>query len=451
MSSVLFALVITIPYQLLGYFPFWRDHLRFSRKNTFLFLSLLILLKCACFYAAADSYGILRLLEFAFGAVHLTVFLYLVHLQPGKVLFIYFFLIAYLSMNQGFANILQVWLFYAPDMNFSGYANSFLNLGVLSVTMPCAFLLFRRTCQEIANAREKYIISYYWLIPALTVTSSVVYNIRLTPETVQSPAFLISRLTLLACAVAEYIILIRALEEARALTVSEERAGAAEQLAAVRSEQYVLLKDRIEDARRARHDLRQHLALIRRYIEHGEKDALAAYIDAYGQSVQDGGDLLYCENYAVDTIARFYIEQAKAEGIRADVSLPLPKELPFPEPDLCILVGNLLENALTACRLMASSPSGTDRERYIRVRGLFTPPDGLSLTVDNSFLPNTSPRKKPANYDSPGLGLGLSSIRSIAARFGGTACFEQTPQEFRAAVLLYGGHKTSSSNVTTMN
>ena len=90
---------------------------------------------------------------------------------------------------------------------------------------------------------------------------------------------------------------------------------------------------------------------------------------------------LYCGNYAVDTIMRFYLTQAKDEGIQVEVSLPLPKQLPIPESDVCVLLGNLLENALAACRRRGEA----FENRYIRVHGLFTPPYALSFTVDNSF------------------------------------------------------------------
>ena len=214
-------------------------------------------------------------------------------------------------------------------------------------------------------------------------------------------------------------------------------------------EQYALLLKRIEETRRARHDLRQHLTLIQRYLDNGDKDALKEYVHAYGQSIPESvGIFIYCKNYAIDTIARFYLSQAEDEGIQVNVSLPLPKQLPIPEPDVCILLGNLLENALTACREMTSS-----KNRYIKICGLFTPPHTLSFTVDNSFqqqqlfVQNDSPFSASANYDHPGLGLGLSSVQSTAARFKGTAKFETTETEFRASVFLFGKDNPSDEAI----
>lgn len=216
--------------------------------------------------------------------------------------------------------------------------------------------------------------------------------------------------------------------------------------AAMYKEQYALLLNRIEETRRARHDLRQHLVLIQSYLEDGDGEALKEYVRIYGQSLPEASDnLVYCGNYAVNTIVRFYLTQAKDEGIQVDVSLPLPKQLPIPEADVCVLLGNLLENALAACRKLKLS-----EKRYIRVHGLFTPPYTLCFTVDNSFcLPehgaefleeaeNGMLYSDSRDYSHPGLGLGLPSVRATAERFGGTAKFEWTETEFQVSVLLFG-------------
>lgn len=440
MDIIIHTLVNTIPYQLLGYYPFWKKHLRFTARKTFLLLSLLVLIKCACFLAISyTDKAPLRFLEFFFGIIHLSSYLIMVHMPPGKTLFLYFFVVAYMSIIRGISYTFEAWLFYNPDMSFMSYTSSFLNIAVIFVTAPLAFFLFKKTCSEITTSRDTHLFAYFWIVPALTICTSLVYSLKLTPDSVREPAFLFSRFFLMSCVLVEYYILIVALKSVRTQAILEERVRSAESLSDVRKEQYALLKNRIDETRRARHDLRQHLTLIQGYIEHGDKEALSDYIQSYGRSLPDSDNLIYCDNYAVDTLARYYLEQAKAEGIVVDVSLPLPKELPFPEPELCILFGNLLENALTACRQI------TYGERYIRVRALFAPPDGLSITVDNSYIPGKTSDEAASDfdnqslsgYDRPGLGLGLSSIRHIANRFRGISEFKQTENEFRASVLLY--------------
>lgn len=436
MDYMISAPVATLPYQSLAYYPFWNGYLRFSKRRTFSVLFLMFLFKCACFYFLAPEIVPARLLDFLFGLIHLTVFLYLVRLHLGVVLFVYFFLLAYLGLNRGIASFLQAQFVDLTDAGVYGCANGLLHLAVVAATVPFLLKLFKQTCHEIVDTKEEYIISHFWIIPALTLVTSFVYSIRMTSEMARSLPFLLSRLFLFLGTLVEYMLLIRLLQAARRQALLEAETKNNRLLADMHKEQYALLLKRIEETRRARHDLRQHLVLIQRYLEDGDKDALREYIRIYGQSIPEPADMfLYCGNYAVDTIMRFYLTQAKDEGIQVEVSLPLPKQLPIPESDVCVLLGNLLENALSACRRLEPS-----QNRYIRVHGLFTPPYALSFTVDNSFYPQSQiPRSSDVqDYDHPGLGLGLSSVRATAARFGGTARFERMDTEFRASVLLFG-------------
>lgn len=448
MDYMLSAPVATLPYQILAYYPFWNGYLRFSRRQTFFLLSLLFFLKCACFYFLVPQLVPARLLDFSFSVIHVFTFLYLVKLHPGTVLFFFFFLLAYLGFNRGIASFFQVCFTTMTDVGFYGRANGFLHLAVMAVTVPFLLRLFRKTCHEIVDMKEEYIASRFWIIPALTLVTSFVYSIKMTPETARSIPFLLSRIFLFLGTLVEYIILIRLLQAARRHALLEAQAKNNQLLSAMHREQYALLLKRIEETRRARHDLRQHLVLVQGYLEDGDKEALREYVRIFGQSIPEpANSFVYCGNYAVDTIMRFYLTQAKDEGINVEVSLPLPKQLPVPESDVCVLLGNLLENALAACRRLGEA----FENRYIRVHGLFTPPYALSFTVDNSFCADQQDSRSgqreggqsfdsadTTDYDRPGLGLGLSSVRATAERFGGTVKFERTETEFRASVLLFG-------------
>ncbi len=444
MDYVLSAPVASLPYQILAYYPFWKGHLRFSKRRTFSILLLLFLLKCCCFYFFVPQVVSVRVLDVLFGLLHLFAFLNLVRLHPGAVLFVYFFLLAYLGFNRGIASFLQVRFGSLADSGLYGCANGLLHLAVEAVTIPFLIKLFKRTCHVIVDTKEEYIISHFWLIPALTLVTSFAYSIKMTLEGARDLPFLLSRLFLFLGTLAEYIILIRLLEAARRQTLLEAEAKSNRLLADMQKEQYALMMKRIGETRQARHDLRQHLVLIQGYLEGGDKEALREYMRIYGQSIPESADtVIYCENYAVDTIVRFYLNQAKDEGIQVEVSLPLPRQLPVSEPAVCVLLGNLLENALTSCRKLKSC-----QNPYIRVHGLFTPPRTLSFTVDNSFSRDQQKGQDSGqnlmlsagfpDYNHPGLGLGMASVRSIAARFGGTAEFEKTETEFRASVLLFG-------------
>ena len=94
---------------------------------------------------------------------------------------------------------------------------------------------------------------------------------------------------------------------------------------------------------------------------------------------------------------------------------------------LCIIVGNLLENAVTACA-KADSP-------FIRMRGRFA--DGiLTIVMDNRYTDICRTSEGSFRSRKPGGGTGLWSVRSIAEKYGGGCRFEAENTVFSSSVYL---------------
>lgn len=102
------------------------------------------------------------------------------------------------------------------------------------------------------------------------------------------------------------------------------------------------------------------------------------------------------------------------------------------EPEVCALMGNLLENAVDACRGMDDNP------RFIRMRGICEG-NHIILTVDNSCPREplwSSGRLLPSKHE--GFGTGTYAVREAAERSGGAAEFAFRDGVFYASVMLYG-------------
>ena len=56
----------------------------------------------------------------------------------------------------------------------------------------------------------------------------------------------------------------------------------------------------------------------------------------------------FCENQSVDNVIGYYYALAQKEEIPFAARVDLPKELSVDEMDLCLILSNLLENALEA-------------------------------------------------------------------------------------------------------
>ena len=209
----------------------------------------------------------------------------------------------------------------------------------------------------------------------------------------------------------------------------EKELSLLERQARMQEEHYRRITEAALLEKQQRHDFRHHIAALRGLLEKGETHAAAAYLDAL--AAPSAGESLpsVCQNETVNAVALHYLDIAARSGI-ADCSIRL--EIPedtgsVPAHALCVIIGNLLENAVAAC-------AGADAP-FIRMRGRLA--DGiLTIVMDNRYA---SIRRTPeGNFlsEKPGGGIGLISVRSIAKKYDGGCRFEATDTVFSSSVYL---------------
>lgn len=207
-----------------------------------------------------------------------------------------------------------------------------------------------------------------------------------------------------------------------------EMAGMERQLSLQRL-QYQRLAGNDELIKAQRHDLRHHLTVLRSLTENEQK--LNEYIDKLTEKIPSTEGIRLCENYAINAVAVYYYGMAQQAGIEIDVRLVAPIELEAGiESDLCVVVGNLMENAVEACTRMKAG------RRFICI-GSEMQYGVLTITVDNSFT-GTVQKRNGAFLSSKreGEGTGISSVAMVAKRHGGNARFESKAGVFQASVYL---------------
>lgn len=109
-----------------------------------------------------------------------------------------------------------------------------------------------------------------------------------------------------------------------------------------------------------KHDFHHHLQAIRGQLETGEIDRAIAYIDRLDETLKSMDTLLKTGNVTVDAILSTKIANAKAEGISVTVDANIPDNLTLTDLEISIIIGNLLDNAIEACR-------NADGEKFIRL------------------------------------------------------------------------------------
>lgn len=168
-----------------------------------------------------------------------------------------------------------------------------------------------------------------------------------------------------------------------------------------------------------RHDLRHKLEILKNYGEKQDFEKLCEYIDSMTENLNDCFDTRYCSNDAVNAVVCQYASIAEKNGINLTISLDVPTHSEkISDIDLCVIFGNLLENAIEACNAMEKG------EKFIKLISNHHL-SKLIITMDNSF--NGVFIKKNGviiSSKDDSVGLGVSSVETLAKGHGGSSHFE---------------------------
>lgn len=280
---------------------------------------------------------------------------------------------------------------------------------------------------------------YLWIIP---ISFYCIFRIGLYPTFCDSSLVWHNSLFLLPVAwiigtIMTYYIVMRTLLESFTNSRLQSKLSVMDLQIELQKEQYEHLQKNIEGTRAARHDLRHNLLALKGYADQRDTTGLLRYINHYLKILDTDEVTSFCENYAVDTILRHYYLLAHKAGIEAGITVNLPKELPITEMDACVVLGNLLENALEACLLQ------TRLHRFIHVSIGIAGQRMVAINIKNSYE-NEIRQERDIFYSSKrdGEGIGLTSVRHIAEKHHGFAHFDYADHIFKASVLLMPDSKS---------
>ena len=204
------------------------------------------------------------------------------------------------------------------------------------------------------------------------------------------------------------------------------------QFLSMQQQRYENLRTAIEEARQARHDMRHQFNQISALADAGDLENLKSYL-AKTVSRIPNLDMCFCENRAADSVVGYYCAMAKRDEIPFRARLDLPETLPVDEIDMCLVLSNLLENALEAS--LRTAPG----RRQIEITACVHADRILLIEVKNAF--DGEVNEKNGVFRSSKRrenGIGIQSVTHIAEKTGGTSTFTYQNGTFSAKVMLCG-------------
>ena len=180
-----------------------------------------------------------------------------------------------------------------------------------------------------------------------------------------------------------------------------------------------------------RHDYRNHIQLMKVLAANGDMDAIKDYLDKLDTDLSTVDTVVKTGNAMADAILNSKISLAKSKGIAVKVDAHIPVKLKMSELDLCVIIGNLFDNAIDASMALP------EEQRLIRV---YMDMKNTQLYISFTNFTATKKLAKVGNRfnttKGDGHGFGLVRIDNIIERLDGYLSRNSEDGAFTTEILI---------------
>lgn len=215
-----------------------------------------------------------------------------------------------------------------------------------------------------------------------------------------------------------------------------------------REKQYITIAENIDKIRYLRHEMRHQMVLIKGFIKDKNYDELENFVDKITESIDSASQEIFCQDYASNLIITYYKGIMDNEGIRFECNSNIPQGIIENNMTKCVILGNILENAIEACRRMDHK-----MDMYIKL-DVKCKGNSLIIKAENTFDGIVKEkngilltRKNEENVQ----GLGLKHIQNSAKLANGFLSYEYEGNIFRTFVKINGQNYTDDHNINISN
>ena len=207
---------------------------------------------------------------------------------------------------------------------------------------------------------------------------------------------------------------------------------------------YQKMNEQYDALRILRHDYKFHLNTAIDMLRRGEIEKSDYYLNGLKLELAEKELPDFCENPVINSLAADYAQRCAEMEIKLDVSIDIPKGASFSNYEMCIVLGNLLENAVEACQKLektglASADSKPGDKKPDRIIELVVKRQGeqLAIMVRNTFdgkVVKDGEQLVSTKKDGGG-GFGLRSVEAVVDHSGETFFTEYDDKWFNVYVL----------------
>ena len=180
-----------------------------------------------------------------------------------------------------------------------------------------------------------------------------------------------------------------------------------------------------------RHDYHNHLQSLKGYLSLNKVEQMKNYLNELETDLDSIDTLYHSGNLQLDSILNAKLAIAEKGQIRIHCDASIPPQLHVSDLDLCVILGNLLDNAIESCRKIKNPD-----ERFIRVYiGILK--KQLYISITNATSETVKQRTDHYFTTKRGdHGHGLKRVDQVVKKYDGYLNRQNEPGVFATEIIL---------------
>ena len=194
--------------------------------------------------------------------------------------------------------------------------------------------------------------------------------------------------------------------------------------------QYEEIKGVYMDMRGWRHDYHNHMQVMKAQLALGNLEEIQEYLNALEKELDHVDTLVKSGNLMTDAILNSKLTLARRQKIRINCNAKIPERISVEDVDLCVILGNLMDNALEACKQIA------EENRFLRIY--------MKVNKSQLYLSNQNSAKEDPDFNEQNYitkkrgnhGLGMKRVQTAVEKYQGYLNLANEPGIFAAEVTI---------------
>ncbi|NCC15449.1 MAG: GHKL domain-containing protein [Clostridia bacterium] len=308
--------------------------------------------------------------------------------------------------------------------------NSEFNSIVGIVLMRVIMLIFAYFIHKLRKSKTTgfYIPAYYYFAQIL-ILLGILYFFLMSIEknNISTTQVIISSIIVLL--VDGMIILIDEKIYA-AMIVSVERNLLKQQNIAYENQAEIINRS-LSTIKALKHDIKNHILTLQLIYKNKQYQDFEEYTNKILFEINGDKNFTYSENFIVDSIINFKLKELNEQEADIKLDINIPQNLNILAFDLTVILGNLLDNAITAIK----------QTKYNKILSLYMhcTKGSLVILLDNSFSGELNMKDGIFQTTKPlkeNHGIGINNTQKIISNYNGEMQIHHTNDTFSVVVLI---------------